>query len=76
MNNMNNNGIKVYQFDNDIDDTILTNFTTKLANDIRSVGSSSSDGSSMNKRGIISRVFNKGASRRVSFKPRRLVRER
>ena len=73
-NNNMNDGIKVYQFENDRDDTILINFTTKLANDI-SVGSSS-DGSCdgvNSKRGIISRVYNKAASR---VKPRRLVRER
>ena len=72
-NNNMNDGIKVYQFENDRDDTILINFTTKLANDI-SVGSSS-DGSCdrVNRRGIISRVYNKAASR---VKPRRLVRER
>jgi len=73
--NSNNDGIKVYQFDNDIDDTILINFTTKLANDL-SVGSTGSDDSSV-RRGIISRVYNKAIASRVSFKsPRRLVRER
>ena len=69
-----NNGIKVYQFDNDIDDTILINFTTKLANDI-SVGSSSSD-SSVNRRGIIARVYDKAIASRGSFKSPRRLRER
>ena len=74
-NNANNNGIKVYQFDNDIDDSILINFTTRLANDL-SVGSTGSDDSSV-RRGIISRVYNTAiASTRVSCKPRRLVKER
>jgi len=63
-------GMKVYQFNNDIDDAILINFTTKLANDIRSDGTTSSD-SRLNRRGIISRVYNKAmASSRVSFKSR------
>ena len=69
-------GMKVYQFDNDIDDTILINFTTKLANDI-SVGSSGDSSDRVNRRGIISRVYRYNKAIRVSFKsPRRLVRER
>ena len=69
-------GMKVYQFDNDIDDAILINFTTKLANDIRSDGTTGSN-DRWNRRGIISRVYNKAmASSRVRFKSRRLVRER
>ena len=69
-NNNMNDGIKVYQFENDRDDTILINFTTKLANDMRSSDSSSSSNGVNSKRGIISRVYNKAASR-VCFKPRR-----
>ena len=55
-NSSTNDGIKVYQFDNDIDDSILINFTTRLANDL-SAGSTGSDDSSV-RRGIISRVYN------------------